>query len=406
VVWQVWLSAGAVLLVAVALWLRRRARTARTIAPIVHRPNPTTRRARIAFVVNPTKPGADDLRDRALRVCAERGLPIPGWYVTTPTDPGTGQARYAMENGADVVIAAGGDGTVRAVAQVLAGTDTSMALVPLGTGNLLARNLDLPLTDAEALLRIALDGRDRKIDVGRLAIVRTDHTETDGDGTDGAVPGESAHTDESGPGHAGSHGTGPDHTGPEAAGPGEDGTTEHDAPRPMHMFLVIAGLGFDAAMVATTDEALKARVGWIAYFLAGLRHLHARRMRLEVRLDEGPWYQLRLRCLMVGNCGRLPGGITLLPDAEVDDGWLDVGAIDTRGGLFGWTQLFGEVAMQRFGVRTELPNKIGRIDHARARRVRIRTREPQPLQVDGDVIGSATEVEATVELGALTVRVA
>src|SRR5690606_7016588 len=139
-----------------------------------------------------------------------------------------------------------------------------------------------------------------------------------------------------------------------------------------HIFLVIAGLGFDAAMVADADEELKAKVGWIAYFVAGVRHLHSRRMRLEMSLDGSAWYRVRLRSILIGNVGRLPGGITLLPDAVIDDGWLDIGAIDTRGGLVGWGQLFGEVAMQRFGVRNDLPNKIGRIDHSRARTVSVR----------------------------------
>ena len=158
-------------------------------------------------------------------------------------------------------------------------------------------------------------------------------------------------------------------------------------------------------MVADTDADLKARVGWIAYFVAGVRHLHARRMRLDVRLDEESWHSVRLRSLLIGNCGRLPGGITLLPDAVLDDGWLDIGAIDTRGGLVGWTQLFGEVVMQRFGFRTELPNRIGRIDHARARRIRVRSRDAQQVQVDGDLIGSAYELEARVDRLALTVKV-
>jgi diacylglycerol kinase family enzyme len=114
---------------------------------------------------------------------------------------------------------------------------------------------------------------------------------------------------------------------------------------------------------------------------------------------------VRLRSLLIGNCGRLPGGLTLLPDAVLDDGWLDIGAIDTRGGLVGWTQLFGEVVMQRFGFRAELPNRIGRIDHERARRVLLRSRDAQRVQVDGDLIGSAYELEARVDHLALTVRV-
>ncbi len=330
----------------------------------------------VAFVANPTKPGVPALRDAVVRACAARYLPEPLWYETTADDPGVGQTREAVERGVTLVVAIGGDGTVRAVAEGLAGTDVPMGLLPQGTGNLLARNLDLPLGDVDNLLRIALTGTDRRIDVGWLRVVRDGSHELD----------DIAQAD---PGDAGAEETPPD------AG---------DAARD-HIFLVISGLGFDAAMVADTDEQLKAKVGWVAYFVAGIKHLHAHRLRLQLSMDESPWYNVRLRSLMIGNCGRLPGGITLLPDAVLDDGWLDVGAIDTRVGLLGWGQLFGEVALQRFGVRSRLPNKAGKIDHAQARVVRVRTREPQQIQVDGDIIGRAFEVAVRVAPLALTVRV-
>ena len=330
----------------------------------------------VAFVANPTKPAVPALRDAVVQACAARYLPEPLWYETTAEDPGVGQTREAVERGVKLVVAIGGDGTVRAVAEGLAGTDVPMGLLPQGTGNLLARNLDLPLGDVDNLLRIALTGTDRRIDVGWLRVVRDGSQASDD--IDRADPGAAA--DEETPPDAG------------------------DAARD-HIFLVISGLGFDAAMVADTDEQLKAKVGWVAYFVAGIKHLHAHRLRLQLSMDGSPWYNVRLRSLMIGNCGRLPGGITLLPDAVLDDGWLDVGAIDTRVGLLGWGQLFGEVALQRFGVRSRLPNKAGKIDHAQARVVRVRSREPQQIQVDGDIIGRAFEVAVRVAPLSLTVRV-
>jgi diacylglycerol kinase (ATP) len=378
--WQGWVSVIAVVvaLVAVGIGVQNR----RRLHGLLRRPPqtqqaqavPGAQRQQVAFVANPAKPGAAELRESAVQACAARYLPEPLWYETTPDDPGVGQARQAVADGAEVVVAVGGDGTVRAVAEGLIGTPAAMALLPQGTGNLLARNLDLPLGDIDAQLRIALEGLDRTIDVGWLTVLRDER----GTPVEGFDPG--------------------------AGGDGTVSAKDVD-PSNRHLFLVIGGIGFDAAMVADADENLKARVGWIAYFVAGARHLHARRMRLETRLDDGSWFQLRLRSLLIGNCGRLPGGITLLPDAVLDDGWLDVGAIDTRAGLLGWTQLFGEVVVQRVGVRADLPASIGHIDHARARVVRVRTRDPQQVQVDGDVVGSAFELEARVEPRALTVRV-
>ena len=330
----------------------------------------------VAFVANPTKPGVPALRDTVVRACAARYLPEPLWYETTAEDPGVGQTREAVERGVKLVVAIGGDGTVRAVAEGLVGTDVPMGLLPQGTGNLLARNLDLPLGDVDNLLRIALTGTDRRIDVGWLRVVRDGSHEPDD--TADADPGDAV----------------AEQTPPDAGDDARD-----------HIFLVISGLGFDAAMVADTDEQLKAKVGWVAYFVAGIKHLHAHRLRLQLSMDGSPWYNVRLRSLMIGNCGRLPGGITLLPDAVLDDGLLDVGAIDTRVGLLGWGQLFGEVALQRFGLRSRLPNKAGKIDHAQARDVRVRTREAQQVQVDGDIIGRAFEVAVRVAPLSLTVRV-
>ena len=383
--WVGWVAVAAVavalaaLTVAAVLWRQGqelRARLGRTAAgdeASGDHParDPHHRGPLVAVVANPTKPDVAGLRIAVRRECAHQHLPEPLWYETTAEEPGTAQAREALEKGADIVIAAGGDGTVRAVAEALVGTGVPMGLLPLGTGNLLARNLDLPLADQQAALQAALTGVDRTIDVGWLRVLRHGAT---GDGT--------------------------------PADDGRAGADEHGTPRTDdHLFLVIAGLGFDAAMVADTDEQLKAKVGWIAYFVAGIKHLHGRRTRVHVRIDDEIGTTTRLRSLLIGNCGRLPGGLTLLPDAVVDDGWLDLAAIDTRAGVAGWAQLFGEVVLQGVGVRNELPAKIGRIDHTRARSVRVVVPAGEHVQVDGEVIGQVRELSAWVDPGALVVRV-
>lgn len=344
----------------------------------------------VAFVANPTKPGANELREAAFDACAARSMPEPLWFETTVADPGVGQARKSIELGAVAVIAVGGDGTVRAVAEALAGSGVPMGLIPQGTGNLLARNLDLPLTDLPELLRLALTAPGRPIDVGwlRVSIGVPDGSDPGADDDAPLAPG-------------GAVAVGRADAGIDDAG--FDGAELDDAARE-HIFLVIAGLGFDAAMVADTDEILKARVGWIAYFVAGARHLHGRRPKLRIQLDDQPPVARRVRSLLVGNCGRLPGGITLLPDAVLDDGWLDIAAIDTRGGLAGWAQLLGEVGLQGVGLRNDLRGKIGRIDHARARTVHVVADRPEAVQVDGDVLGRAREITARVDPGALVVR--
>ena len=322
----------------------------------------------VAFIANPTKPDVAELQTAVQRACATLGMPTPLWFETTAEDPGIGQTRDALDQGAEVVVALGGDGTVRAVAEAITGTGVPMALLPLGTGNLLARNLDIPIGNLEDALLIALEGRDRAIDVGWVEVLEADPSAApdpdDADAPDGrALVGSK------------------------------------------HIFLVIAGLGFDAAMVADTDSKLKARVGWIAYFLSGIRHLHGRRIEMQLSLDDHSPVRVKVRTVMMGNCGKLPGGLTLMPDAVVDDGLLDIAALDTRGGIAGWAQLFGEVVMQGFGVSNDLPNKIGRIDHTQCQSITVRVREGEQAQVDGDIIGRARAIRSWVDPGALTVRV-
>jgi diacylglycerol kinase (ATP) len=291
-----------------------------------------------AVVVNPTKvePGT---RQRIAAVCTGLGWAEPLWLETTVEDPGTGQARLAVEKGADVVLACGGDGTVRSVAEALAGTGVAMGLVPAGTGNLLARTVGTP-DSVPAATRVALTGDDRAIDVGRIRI---------------------------------------------------DGSEDE------RVFLVMAGTGFDAAIMETTPEALKVRVGPLAYVISGLRAMRGRRIRVTLTLDGGPPLRRRTRTVVVGNSGTLLGGLVLMPRATVDDGVLDVVSIAPKS-LAGWIA----VALR---VITKRPRGHERVEHWQARCIAIRSDAPQPCQVDGDPVGDVQQLAIRVDPGALVVRV-
>jgi diacylglycerol kinase family enzyme len=345
--------------VAVVLALQvRRAVRRRASASAAHAPFDTepVDRPLAAVVVNPTKfADVAPLRAALERACADLGWAEPLWLETTADDPGIGQTRAALDAGADLVAACGGDGTVRCVAQVLAGTGTALGLVPAGTGNLLARNLDVVISraaeiapdDAEAAMRVALTGDDRPIDVGWVTVV----------GPHGEV---------------------------------------HDAPEE-RAFLVMAGMGFDAAIMANAPEALKAKVGPIAYFVSGLQHFNGERVRMAVTVD-GQTHHRRVRTVVVGNVGRLQGGLTLMPDAEVDDGWLDVLAIGPSG-LIGWVDVAGRLITRR-------RRRDARLDTWRGRDIELRVETPQPAQLDGDPVGDAVALRMRIDEGALLVRVA
>ncbi|HEX2807821.1 MAG TPA: acylglycerol kinase family protein, partial [Kineosporiaceae bacterium] len=132
-----------------------------------------------AVVANPTKMADIDGELAWLsRRCKELGWQRPLWYETRPDEPGVTSAREAVGAGAVAVLAYGGDGTVRAVATALERTGVCLGIVPAGTGNLLARNLGIPVTDLELAVDVALTGRQRSIDIGVIEIDVSGEDET------------------------------------------------------------------------------------------------------------------------------------------------------------------------------------------------------------------------------------
>lgn len=226
---------------------------------------PSDRVRRCAVVVNPTKV-SDGFHDAITGRLDETGWAEPMWLETTEDDPGRSMTKSAREAGVDLVVAAGGDGTVRVVADGLAGSGIAMGIVPAGTANLLARNLGLPMAEAEAI-DVALGGRTRPIDLIAITV--------------------------------------------------DDREREH--------FAVMAGIGVDAMIMDEVRPELKARIGSAAYFVAVGKALGRLPIPLTVRIDDRRVHRRRraMVCL-VGNVSQLPGNITLLPKATPDDGRLDV----------------------------------------------------------------------------------
>ena len=224
--------------------------------------------SRAAVVVNPTKLDDDEAFRKSVRQAMDdHGWDEPLWLETTREDPGRGQAESAVSAGTDLVLACGGDGTVTACAEGVSGTGVPLAIIPLGTGNLLARNIGLP-TGLDEALAVALGDVQQPIDAGRV-----------------------------------------------------NGT----------LFVVMAGLGLDARMLISASDPLKKRLGWLAYAISAARHLGDRPMRVTVSADGARRRRMRANTLIVGNVGWLRGGLPLLPDARPDDGMLDAVVLIARG---------------------------------------------------------------------------
>ncbi len=292
-----------------------------------------------AVVLNPSKVGeVEAFKARVRAAATTHGWSEPLWYETTVEDPGYGQTLQALSAGVDLIIAAGGDGTVRAVCEEAARTGVAIGVIPHGTGNLLARNLGIPLNWRDAL-DVAFGGQDKAIDLARY---RTDS------GVDTS-------------------------------------------------FLVMAGLGMDAMIMTGVDDDLKKRVGYLAYFVSGVKALRFPGMKVTITVDDAEPVKMRARTVVIGNVGFLQAGIPLLPEALVDDGELDVVVLAPRRFL-GWLGIAWKVIARRKRNTERFARFTGRTVH-------ITAGSSTPMQLDGDPVGEGTEITAEIRPGVVLVRV-
>jgi diacylglycerol kinase (ATP) len=240
---------------------------------------------RCAVVANPTKlSDADAAQIR--RALADAGHGDPLWLETTAEDPGRSMTKQALDAGVDLVLAAGGDGTIRVVAAVLAGTDVAMGIIPVGTGNLLARNLSLPL-DVPGALAVALGEDERRIDTVVLTV-------------DGGEP---------------------------------------------DRFAVIAGTGLDAMIMDNVSDKLKKFIGPGAYFIAATKALGRLPVPVQLVID-GKRHKRNAVVSLLASCGQLPGDLGLVPAARPDDGLVHVYvAFPTR--VTHWLKAFFRLVTRR-----------------------------------------------------------
>jgi diacylglycerol kinase (ATP) len=214
------------------------------------------------------------------RELERQGVVDPRWVEVPKSRFAPKQVKRLLKDGVDLLVVWGGDGMVQRCVDALAGTDVALAVVPAGTANLFATNLGIP-QDIEQAVAIALRGDRRKLDAGRF-------------------------------------------------------NGEH--------FAVMAGAGFDAAMIRDADGTLKDRLGRAAYVVTGSKNLRAKPFKAKIEVDGAPWYAGDASCILIGNVGRLFGGVDVFEDASPDDGRLEIGVVHADG-VTDWVRTLARTAV-------------------------------------------------------------
>jgi len=266
------------------------------------------------------------------RTLDEAGVSDPLWTEVPKSKRAPAAVEEALEDGADLLIAWGGDGMVRRCVNALKDTDVPLAVVPAGTSNLFATHLGIE-RDIEQAVQVALHGDRRRLDVGRF----------DGE-----------------------------------------------------RFAVMAGAGFDAAMIKASDD-LKDRLGRAAYVVGGASKLGAEPFEAKIKIDGTGWYEGPASCILIGNVGELFGGIEVFADARPDDGALDVGVLTSEGPV----QLIRAAARTAAGSAEKSPF----VRVTQARKVRVKLDRKVRYELDGGDRKKVKSFKVDIEPGAITVCV-
>jgi diacylglycerol kinase (ATP) len=290
-------------------------------------------RVKVAVVAHSGKTlggGLSELR----RVLEAEGVHEPFWCEVPKSRKAPAQVRRAMDEGAQLVFAWGGDGMVQRCADACAGSRVSLAIIPAGTANLFATNLGIPKDIVQAVA-VGLRGERRKLDLGRFNGER---------------------------------------------------------------FAVMAGAGFDAAMIRDAGGGgLKERLGRAAYVWAGSENLRTKPFRAEITVDGVGWYQGKASCILVGNVGELIGGVQAFEDARPDDGLLELGVV-TAEGLLEWSRMIARTV-----VATASKSPFAQTTKARS--VKVKLNRKILYELDGGERRKVKAFRVKVEAGAITVCV-
>jgi YegS/Rv2252/BmrU family lipid kinase len=264
---------------------------------------------------------------------SSHGIDDPPWREVPKSKHVRGQVDELVDRGVDLVFVWGGDGTVRRAIDAVVGRPVTLAILPAGTANLLATNLGLP-EDLEACVRIGLHGPRRSLDVGKV-------------------------------------------------------NGEH--------FAVMAGSGLDALMIRDADSGLKDAIGRLSYVWTGVKNVRLEPVRMKIDVDGAPWFRDAASCVLVGNVGEVLGGLSVFPDAEPDDGRLEIGVV-TASGALEWARTIGRAVAGDVSTSPFVRATSGRT-------FEVRMDKAMPYEVDGGDRKARKKLRVKVKPMAITVCV-
>jgi diacylglycerol kinase (ATP) len=267
------------------------------------------------------------------RLLDEHEITDPMWFEISSSKKARKLARKAVEDGADLVIAWGGDGTVQRCIDVLAGTGVTLAVIPAGTANLFATNVGIPI-DLESAVAVAADGLVSHVDVG------------------------------------------------EANG-------EH--------FGVMAGVGFDVAMLDAADRSAKKRFGKAAYVWTGMQAARSDPIHMQIAVDGQDWFVGDATCLLIGNVPNVIGGLQVFPSASPVSGTLEVGVV-TADGLVDWGRVLTSVVRKQ-------PEKSTFVRLRHGQTIELKMKGKHGYELDGGTREPVKRLEVRVKPQALRVMV-
>jgi diacylglycerol kinase (ATP) len=262
---------------------------------------------------------------------AEAGHREPLWYEVSKSKKAPREVLRALEAGAELLFVWGGDGMVQRCIDALAGSNAALAILPAGTANLLATNLGIP-PDLARALDIGLHGARRRLDVG-------------------VINGE--------------------------------------------RFAVMAGSGFDSRMIRKADGASKKRLGKLAYVRGGVSALGSRPVRTRIRVDGEVWFEGKASSVLVGNVGKVAGGVKVFASATPWDGILEVGVVTAKS-VWQWVRVLSRAASGR-------ADRSPFVELTRGREIVVELGRKRSYELDGGIRPAARRLRIHVEPAALTI---